>query len=62
MMIAFFASCFSVFPSPLFTSSALGAVRRPSPLSQVILFFLNRNSTPLEFCVLTARDRFMATP
>ena len=28
----------------------------------VILFFLKRNSTPLEFCRLTARDRFIATP
>ena len=34
----------------------------PVPLIQVILFFLNRNSTPLEFCVLTARERFIATP
>ena len=35
---------------------------RAVPLIQVILFFLNRNSTPLEFCVLTPRERFIATP
>ena len=32
------------------------------PLIQVILFFLKRNSTPFEFCALTARERFIATP
>jgi hypothetical protein len=32
------------------------------PLRWVTLFFFIRNSTPFEFCVLTARDRFMAVP
>jgi hypothetical protein len=61
MTIAFFASCFSSFPSA-FTETEFFPVMRAVPLIQVILFFLKRNSTPLEFCVLTARERFMATP
>ncbi len=61
MTIAFFASCFSSLPS-IFTETEFLAAIRPVPLIQVILFFLNRNSTPFEFCVLTARERFIATP
>ena len=62
MTTAFFASCFSSLPSAVLTVTAFLPVRRPIPLIQVILFFLNRNSTPLEFWVLTARERFIATP
>jgi hypothetical protein len=61
MTIAFLASCFSSLPSA-FTETEFFPAIRPVPLIQVILFFLNRNSTPFEFCVLTARERFMATP
>jgi hypothetical protein len=59
---AFFASCFSSLPSAVFTLTVFLPVSFAVPLIQVILFFLNRNSTPLEFCVLTARERFIATP
>ena len=62
MTTAFFASCFSSFPSAVFTLTAFLPVSFAVPLIQVILFFLKRNSTPLEFCVLTARERFIATP
>ncbi len=62
MITAFVASCFSVFPSAVFTFTDLPPASVPVPLIQVILFFLKRNSTPLEFCRLTARERFMATP
>ena len=57
----FVAVCVSVLPSAVtFTDEA--DARTPAPLIHVTLFFLNRNSTPLEFWVLTARDRFIATP
>ena len=61
MTMAFFASCFSSFPST-FTVTAFLPVIFPVPLIQVILFFLKRYSTPLEFWLLTARERFIATP
>ena len=56
------AVCVSMVPSAAVTFTLLFAPRTPVPLSQVILFFLKRNSTPLEFCAETARERFMATP
>ena len=56
------ALCVSVFPSSVVTLTDLFGARTPVPLIQVILFFLKRNSTPLEFCVLTSRERFIATP
>ena len=59
---AFFASCFSSFPSAVFTVTAFLPASFAVPLIHVTLFFLKRNSTPLEFCVLTARERFIATP
>ena len=59
--IAFLASCFSSFPSTFTETEFLPAIR-PVLLIQVILCFLKRNSTPLEFWVLTARERFIATP
>ncbi len=62
MMTAFFASCFSSLPSAVLTATTFLPASVPVPLIHVILFFLNRNSTPLEFCELTARDRFIATP
>jgi len=49
MQTALRASCFSSFPSADLTVTEFFDVILPSPLSQVILFFLNRNSTPLEF-------------
>jgi len=52
---AFLASCVS---SPTFT--VFGETNVPVPLIHVTLFFLNKNSTPLEFWALTARDRFIA--
>ena len=57
-----FASCRSVFPSAPVTSTAFGDATFALPFRYVTLFFLNRNSTPLEFCVLTARERFIAGP
>ncbi len=60
--IPFFASCFSSLPSAVFTETTFLPASVAVPLIHVILFFLNRNSTPLEFCVLTARERFIATP
>jgi len=45
----FFASCFSSFPSAVFTLTAFLPVTLAAPLIHVILFFLKRNSTPLEF-------------
>ena len=62
MMTAFFASCFSSFPSAVLTETLFLPASFAVPLIHVILFFLNRNSTPLEFCELTPRDRFIATP
>ena len=62
MTTAFLASCFSSLPSAVFTLTAFLPVSFAVPLIHVILFFLKRNSTPLEFCVLTARERFIATP
>ena len=62
MTTAFFASCFSSLPSAVLTETLFLPASFAVPLIHVILFFLKRNSTPLEFCVLTARDRFMATP
>ncbi len=59
--IAFFASCFSSFPS-IFTETEFLPAILAVPLIHVILFFLNRYSTPLEFWLLTARERFIATP
>ena len=43
-------------------AAAVALTNRPVPLIQVILFFLKRNSTPLEFWADTVRERFMATP
>ena len=60
--IAFLASCFSSFPSAPLTDTAFLPTSFAVPLIHVILFFLKRNSTPFEFCVLTLRERFMATP
>ena len=62
MTIAFFASCFSSLPSAVLTETLFGPAILPVPLIHVILFFLNSVSTPLEFCALMARDRFMAGP
>jgi hypothetical protein len=45
----FFASCTS---SPTFTLP--GSAMLPQPFSQVILFFLKRNSTPLVFWPITS--------
>src|SRR5262249_7948641 len=56
------AVCVSLFPSGGVTFTDLFGASVPTPLIQVILFFLNRNSTPLEFLVLTSRERFIATP
>jgi hypothetical protein len=56
----FFASCVVAAPLSSFTETVFFPVSVPVPLSQVILLRLKRNSTPFEFCVLTARDRFMA--
>src|SRR6185437_4510829 len=61
MTIPFFASCVVTVPFESFTETVFFPVSVPVPSSQVILFFLKRNSTPLEFCVLTARERFIAT-
>ena len=46
--------------SPTFTVRFLP--RMPVPLMTVILCFFIRNSTPLEFCSETLRERRMATP
>ena len=62
MITAFFASCFSSLPSGVFTETLFFPVITAVPLRYVILFFLKRNSTPFEFCKLTARERFIATP
>ncbi len=66
MTTPFFASCRSSLPSAPFTETLAAApapafTSVPVPLIQVILFFLKRNSTPLEFWVETARERFIAT-
>ncbi len=62
MTMAFLASCVSSFPSAFLTATLFLPAMRPVPLIHVILCFLNRNSTPFEFCWLTARERFIATP
>ena len=71
MTIAFLASCLSSFPSVVVIATLvagppaavdLPATIFPVPRIHVILFFLKRNSTPLVFWVLTARERFIATP
>jgi hypothetical protein len=59
---AFLASCFSALPSAPVTLTVRGATSFAVPLRWATLFFFIRNSTPFEFCVLTARDRFMAVP
>ncbi len=59
--IPFFASCVVAAPLSSVTEIVFLPVSVPVPLIQVILFFLKRNSTPFEFCVLTARERFIAT-
>ena len=51
-----------ILPSSIVTFTDLFGASVPVPLIQVILFFLNRNSTPFEFFVLTSRERFIATP
>ena len=56
MTIPFFASCRSSFPSANLTDTVLTTFPPPDgssfavPLIHVILCFLNRNSTPFEFC------------
>ena len=62
MTIALVAVCVSLLPSAAVTFTNLPAPSTPVPLIQVTLFFLNRNSTPLEFFVDTSRERFIATP
>ena len=62
MTSALVAMCVSVLPSAVVTFTVLPAPSTPVPLTQVTLFFLNRNSTPLEFLIDTSRERFMATP
>ncbi len=56
-----FASCFSCVPFAE-TVTARGLDSVPEPLIHVILCFLKRNSTPLEFCCEMARERFIAGP
>ena len=46
-MTMFFVSSVCVLPSAAVTSTLPGAAMRPAPRSASILFFLNRNSTPL---------------
>ena len=62
MTTAFFASCVSFLPSAPVTVTFLPFSITPSPRIHCTLCFLNRNSTPLEFCWLTDRERFMAGP
>ena len=55
-MTIFFVSNNCVLPSAVFTSTWPGAAMRPAPWNVSILFFLNRNATPLTllstFCAL----------
>ena len=46
-MTMFFVSTVCVLPSAPFTSILPGAAMRPRPMKASILFFLNRNATPL---------------
>ncbi len=59
-MTPLLAWCVSLLPSAVLTETVVGLTTVPSPLIHVILFFLKRNSTPLEFWRLTARERFIA--
>ena len=67
MTIAFASSVFSLPSSPL-TMTLPGAAMRPSPVTQSILFFLNRNATPLTLAatvsslcfIIAARSSFGA--
>ena len=56
-------SCVASAPSARLTTTLPGAAMRPSPLSQSILFFLNRKATPLtlaatvsSLCFIIARE------
>ena len=62
MTIAFLRVVLLFLAVGVFTVTAFLPASFAVPLIHVILFFLNRNSTPFEFCVLTARERFIATP
>ena len=59
---AFFASCVSFLPSASVTVTFLPFSITPSPRIDCTLYFFIRKSTPLEFCALMARERFMAGP
>ena len=62
MTTAFFAVCVSALPSAPVTLTSMPPASVPVPMIVVILFFLKRKSTPLEFCCDTARERFIAGP
>ncbi len=55
-------TAFRAWYSSLPTFTVRFLPRMPVPLMTVILCFFIRNSTPLEFCSETLRERRMATP
>ncbi len=52
----------TVPPSTRVTATLRPGSSFPVPFTISILCFLNRNSTPFEFCSATLLDRFIATP
>ena len=59
---AFVAASSTVPPSGVTTAMRLPGSSVPVPLISSILCFLNRNSTPFEFCSAILLVRFIATP